>query len=118
MSYSVSIKAKLEGVDRYIQVSADSCNITWNLREMIQASSGWDIQNEASNGPVLDWYEKICKGLEELKNNPEQYKQYESPNGWGKISSTRFFYMKCKEMVEDFMRWNEDLLPVAVVWVD
>ena len=28
MGYDVTIKAKLEGVDEYVQVSADSCNVT------------------------------------------------------------------------------------------
>ena len=118
MSYNVSIKAKLEGVDEYVQVSADSCNVTWNVRELIAKCSGWEIQNEASNGPVLAWYEKISAGLKELKKNPEKYKQFEAPNGWGTVNGVVFFFTKCKQMVEEFVEFHENLLPVAVIWVD
>lgn len=117
MSYDIGIRVKVEGLDEYVEVSEIGPNITWNVRELIKQSSGWDIENEASNGPVLPWLEKIIHGLKELETKPLRYKQYESPNGWGTVRGTIGFYRTCIEMVEEFMRDYERLLPVAVIWV-
>ena len=120
MSYDVSIKVKVEGIDKYIAPKDESCNITWNVRDLIKQSSGWDIHNEASNGPVKEWEEKILTGIKELSCHPEKYKQYEAPNGWGTVRGTLDFYRRCYDMIRDFEEdyYTRDLLPVAVVWVE
>lgn len=118
MSYDVSIKAKLEGVDRYIELSHDSCNITWNVRELIRQSSGWDIINEDSNGPVRPWLEKIQTGLINIGANPKKYKKYESPNEWGTIYGVKSFYIKCINMANSFLEEYPELAEIAVVWVE
>ena len=117
MSYDVDIRVKVEGVDRYIPVVDYDVNITWNVRELILRSSGWDIQNEASNGPVEPWRKMITNGLHELITNPAKYKKYESPNGWGTINGVIKFYRACLEMCDYFFQDYEDLKDVAVVWV-
>lgn len=118
MSYGVSIRLPVKGLeDRYVQV-ADLGNITWNVRELIKKSSGWEIQNEDNNGAVLPWLSLIRNGYCQLTAHPEAYKRYESPNGWGTVGGTKRFYEDCIKNAEDWMRCNEDLLPVAVVWVD
>lgn len=40
MSYNISFKAKIDGTDQYITVYDPDANITWNLRDMIRASTG------------------------------------------------------------------------------
>ena len=42
MSYSVSIRVKAEGIDKYIQLEWLG-NVTWNVKELIEKSSGWEI---------------------------------------------------------------------------
>lgn len=120
MSYDVTLRVKVEGIDKYIVVADNCCNITWNVRELIKQSSGWDIKNEASNGPVKEWEEKIYKGVQELKFHPEKYKKYEAPNGWGTVQGTLGFYQRCLEMVKNFEEdwYTRDLMPVAIVWVE
>jgi len=100
MSYDISLKVKVEGVDKYVEC-AEGGNTTWNVRTLIEKSSGWSIQNCDNNGTAEALGKLIEKGICELENNPEQYKQYEAPNGWGTVESTLHFYKylleACKE---------------------
>ncbi len=118
MSYDVSIRLPVKGLeDRYVEV-ADLGNITWNVHELIKRSSGWEIKNEDNNGAVLPWLKMIEHGISELENRPSKYRKYESPNGWGTVSGTLNFYHRCYDNASDWISFNEELLPVAVVWVD
>lgn len=117
ISYDVSIRLPVKGMeDRYVTASWLG-NITWNVRELIKQSSGWSIKNEENNGGVLPWIQMIEHGIAELVNRPERYKQYESPNGWGTVSGTLRFYKECLDTAQTWIADNEDLLPVAVIWV-
>ena len=118
MSYDVSIRLPVKGLeDQYVEV-ADLGNITWNVRELIKRSSGWEIRNEESNGPVLPWLGLIRNGYCQLTAKPDKYRKYESPNGWGTVGGTRRFYEDCIRNAEDWLRFNEHLIPAAVIWVD
>ena len=118
MSYDVSIRLPVKGLeDRYVCVQ-DLGNITWNVRDLIKQSSGWEIKNEDNNGPILPWLGLIRQGIEELEARPSKYRKYESPNGWGTIAGTLRFYYDCMENAECWLLDNEDLLPAAVIWVD
>ena len=117
MSYDVSIRLPVKGLeDKYI-VACWLSNITWNVRELIKQSSGWEIKNEDNNGPILPWMEQIRHGIAELEKRPGKYRKYEAPNGWGTISGTLRFYKDCMENAEGWLSENEDLLPAAVIWV-
>lgn len=119
MSYDISFRAKIENKPTYLTIPyIDSANITWNVRELIRQSSGWDILNCQSNGLVVDWIIKIKKGIVELETKPELYKQYEAKNGWGTVEGTLNFYKRCERMFNDFIAEYEELSDVAVVWVD
>ena len=84
----------------------DECyhgNITHNLGAMADACGLYDVlwrpyrlfRTEFANYDEEMEYESRCeikakqliepmgKGLKELKSNPEKYKAYDSPNGWG-----------------------------------
>lgn len=118
MSYDVGIRVKVENKPVYVSVSNYDPNITWNVKELIYQSSGWEIKNCASNGLAIEWIKKIQKGIKELTKNPEKYRQYEASNGWGTVEGTLSFYRHCIEMFDDFMLYYEELSDVAVVWVD
>ena len=96
MSYDVKLKAKLEGIDKYIVV-ADVGGTTWNVKELIKQASGWNIQNEANNGTAAFIGKEALKGIIELENNPEKYIEYEAPNGWGTVEGTLRFFRKLHE---------------------
>ena len=40
MSYDISFKVKVEGIDHYIDLECCEANITWNVREIITRSLG------------------------------------------------------------------------------
>lgn len=117
MSYDVHIAVKVEGVDAYA-VLYDLGNITWNVRELIKQSSGWEIKNEDQNGALLPWIEMIQRGSQELRYHPQRYKHLESPNGWGTVGGTLGFYETCLEGAKAWIEENEELLSAAVIYVD
>ena len=50
MSYDISFKVKVEGIDQYVNVGDCDANITWNVRKIITNSTGLEWKNEANNG--------------------------------------------------------------------
>ena len=93
MSYDIHFCIREKNTNELI-VIGESQNITWNVRELIKQSSGWNIKNEASNGLAYEIIEMVIKGDRELFVNPDKYKQYESSNGWGTIEGVRRLYRK------------------------
>ena len=39
MSYDITFKVKVEGVDQYVPIGSCDANITWNAREIIELST-------------------------------------------------------------------------------
>ena len=117
MSYDVHIAVKVEGTDAYARLRHIG-NITWNVRELIKQSSGWEIKNEDQNGPLLPWLSLIQRGAKELRYHPERYRRWESPNGWGTVGGTLGFFETCLEGANDWIEDNKELLPAAVIYVD
>lgn len=118
MSYDISFKVKVEGVDRYVEVGDCSANITWNVRKIIELSTGLPWHNEANNGLCKDIMPSIKKGLEELRNNPHKYKPYEAANGWGTVEGTRRFFDCIVCDWEHFRFFYPELEDVATFWIE
>ncbi len=118
MSYDVSFKVKVEGVDAYVPVGDCDANITWNVREIIMKSTGLPWKNCKNNGLCKDVIPQIKKGLQELLANGNTYKKYESPNGWGTVEGTIRFFTQIIADWEDFIRWHEELADVVTFWVE
>ena len=59
-------------------------NITSNLSIMASKAGFrdqlWDLKDVTTCGDLLPYIEK---GLKELEDNPETYKEYSTPSGWG-----------------------------------
>lgn len=118
MSYDVKIQVKAEGTNTYVDLNFGIYpNITWNVKELILQSSGWNIKNNRFNGTVNEWEDLIQKGYNELNSNPDKYKQYESPNGWGTVKGTRSFYYDCLMLIEEMKYSYPELCDVALVYV-
>ena len=117
MSYDISFKVKVEGVDAYVNVGDCNANITWNVRKIIELSTGLPWHNEANNGLCVDVIPKIAQGLEKLENNPQKYKPYEAKNGWGTVEGVKRFFTEILTAWDDFIRWNEELVPVTTFWI-
>ena len=118
MSYDISFKAKLEGMDRYISIKVDVANITWNVREIIVKSTGLEWKNEANNGPCAEVIPKIEAGLMELVEHGDKYKQYEAPNGWGTVKGTINFFSKIICAWNELVQEDEELAMAATFWIE
>ena len=117
MSYDINFRVKVEGIDEYVEVGNCDANITWNVRKIIELSTGLPWNNEANNGLCLDVIPKIEHGLNELRKHPNKYKPYEAKNGWGTVEGTIHFYERILEAWDEFVRWNEELVPVTTFWI-
>lgn len=121
MSYNISFKVKVEGVEnRYVKVGECNANITWNLREMIVKSTGLEWKNEENNGLCKDIIPYIAKGYAELIEHPEKYKQYEAPNGWGTVEGCKHFFLWILNDWDAFCNdsWLGDLKDVTYFWIE
>ena len=120
MSYDISFKVKVEGLNKYVYVGECDANITWNLREMIIKSTGLEWKNEENKGLVKDVMPPIIDGYTELTKHPEKYKQYESPNGWGTIEGCKRFFRQIIDDWENFCAdsWTGDLVDMATFWIE
>lgn len=118
MSYDISFKVKAEGIDAYVPVGTCDANITWNVRKIIEKSTGLEWKNCQNNGLCVDVIPKIEVGLRKLEQNPDKFKEYESPNGWGTVRGTAQFFRNILNDWNDFQQWYEELVPVATFWIE
>lgn len=117
MSYDISFKVKVEGVDAWAEVGDCDANITWNARKIIELSTGLPWLNEANNGLCKDVIPQIEKGLHELLERPSKYFKYEAPNGWGTVCGTIRFFERILECWKWFVIDNPKLEEVATFWI-
>lgn len=117
MSYDVCFMVKVEGKDKWVEVGDCDANITWNLRDMIVASTGLEWKNEENNGLCKDVIPAIKKGYDELQMYPDKYEKYEAPNGWGTIGGCIRFFGEILEAWELFLTDHEELADVVAFWI-
>lgn len=117
MSYDVSFKVKVENADLWIRVGNCYACITSNLSQMIEKSTGLPWIYEADNGLCTDVMPAIYKGLHELETNPDKYKQYESPDGWGTLSTCIKFFEIIIFAWEDFAESDGNIANYAHFWI-
>jgi len=61
-------------------------NITHNLNKMADKAGIYKHlwrPEELGIAKAIQLIEPLTQGLKKLKDNPEKYKKYNSPNGWG-----------------------------------
>ena len=118
MSYDIRFKVKVDGTDIYVPVGICEENTTWNVREMIVKSTGLEWKNNDNNGLCVDVIPKIKHGYEELRNHPEKYTQYNSPNGWGSVETTKRFFKGILAAWGDIILWHKELVPYVTFWIE
>lgn len=76
-----------------------SSNITHNLGKMAEAAGIYEAcwrPEEVGITKAVELIEPLTKGLDLLKADPERFRAYDSPNGWG--------------LYEHFVPWVEEYL--------
>lgn len=109
MSYDVSFKAKLEGVDQWVYVGDEWINYTSNTAAMIKEVCG-SYPSEWDGKKCVDMYPVLIQGVSLLKKDAMHYRQFEPSNGWGKVETTIDFLMKIAD--------NCNKYPTAIIEVD
>ena len=119
MSYDISFKVKVEGTNKYIEVGNCEANITYNAREIITRSTGLEWKNGENNGLCTDIIPFIEKGYNELRTNPNKYKQYEPKNNCETVRATSWFFLDIIYAWKDICE-NEvpEIIKVATFWIE
>lgn len=116
MSWDVYFRAKLEGIDAYVDVYPCNANVTSNLRTMIETATElpWVSGN---NGRLVDVMPKIEAGLFKIIRDPWAFKKYEAPNGWGTVEGARNFLGLIMSQWRMMQKESPDIAEVAVLWL-
>lgn len=118
MSYDISFKVKVEGLDKWVEVGNCDANITYNVRKIIELSTGLPWVNEANNGYCKYVIPHIEAGLLELKTYPEKYKAYEAKNGWGTVEGTKCFFERVLDCWHRYVEWEDaEVVNVTTFWI-
>lgn len=117
MSYDIGFKVKVEGVDYWVEPMDCCANVTWNIREMIEKSTGLPWLNEDNNGLCIDVIPHIEHGIKELTERTDKYKKYEAKNGWGTVESALSFFQQILRDWEKFKASYPELVPIATFWI-
>lgn len=119
MSYDIRFKVKVDGTNKYVTVGDCDANVTYNVRKMIELSTGLPWHNCQNNGYCTDIMPAIARGYVELTTNPGKYKPYESPNGWGTVEGTASFFLDILNSWKRFYDDNEsDVILATTFWIE
>ena len=117
MSCDIDFRVKAEGIDKWISVGDCTANITWNVRKIIELSTGLPWVNEANNGLCKDVIPAIEKGFSELVRNGYKYKEFEAANGWGTVDGTIHFFETIIKEWNYFKYTEPELAEIATFWI-
>ena len=121
MSYDLRLGVKVEGTDIIAVIGQpERAEPTYNLREMFVACMDWDY-TQGEWYKVSDVDDKICRGIAELSAYPKKYRKYDSPNGWGTVSSALDALTSLRDYIDgvtdpDSM-WGWNTVPMEHLWV-
>lgn len=115
MSFDVTIRVKNKPK---FELNVGVANITYNVKTLVEKSSGWEMKNGEQSYPIDKWARMITHGISELRANPAKYRKYEAKNGWGTVENILDFYLQCLEMHRKLVLYYNGLLGCAVVYVN
>ena len=107
MSYDVSFKAKLEGVEQWVYVGADWISHATNCGPMIKEVCG-SYPSNWTGKKCEDMYPVIMQGISLLNLHPQRYRSFET--GYTTVESVIDFLWKIAD--------NCDKYPTAIFEVD
>lgn len=86
MSYDIEFQVKTEYGD-YIKIGEPThASPTYNIGNMLRTAMDWDFK-QFETYKVSEILPKLELGLTQLKQNPENYRQYEPENKWGTVET-------------------------------
>jgi len=108
MSLDVSLQIrKSDDPDDHFREEVYEANITHNLNRMAAVADIYDVLWRPDENGILkakQLIEPLERGLNKLLQNPEYFKTFDSPNGWGKYENfvpfVENYLLACKEFPE------------------
>lgn len=99
--------------DYYEEVRLASYNVTHNLNKMAEAVGLYQVlwsPEEIGITTASQMIEPLEKGIKELTANPEKYKAYNPPNGWGNYD---IFVSFCKSVLRTCQETPDAVIEAA-----
>ncbi len=90
MKYSIFLQLKT-GENNWTDMGQKHI-ISWETRDLIEASSGWFIINQDRVRHASELIPMLQKGILELTQDPETYEYYEMVHGYGTIKRVLVFF--------------------------
>ena len=100
MKYSIFLRLKMQD-NKWLTMGARH-TIPWDTRELIAKSSGWLIMNSETMGKANELIPKLQKGILELSQNPNNYKNHDTPTETSIVEGTLDFYY---QLLKDCQRY-------------
>ncbi|MDL2255661.1 hypothetical protein LJC38_03665 [Parabacteroides sp. OttesenSCG-928-K15] len=109
-----AIKEELEQLEcDYKEATLSNLNVTHNLNNMAKAVGLYEVlwrPEEIGITRASQMIPFLEKGIEELKANPEKYKTFTPPNGWGDYD---IFVDFCKSVLRDCREYPDATIEVG-----
>lgn len=113
MSYDLRISVKVDGTDLYAQIDTPEYDCpTYNLGEMFRKSMDWDFF-QGERYKCSEVLKNIERGIQELKENSEFYKQFEPGNDWGTVRSASGTLISLRDCIYE----NAEDIPIEHLYV-
>ena len=101
MSYDIALYRKgLKNKERaYYDYDG---NITYNVYEMLEVAFGEYHLKKWNDLSCDKFFKNLEKGYIDMKENPEKYRKYNSPNGWGTYETTLNAIEKLYKAIKEY----------------
>ena len=110
-----AIKEELEQLeDSYENAKLSSLNITHNLNKMAQAVGLYEVlwsPEEIGITSASQMIPSLEKGIKELEANPDKYKVFNPPNGFGNYED---FIDFCKSVLQKCRKYPDAVIEASV----
>ena len=119
MSYDIRLGVKIADSDLFAVIAEPELSSpTYNIGEMFRICTGWDFE-QSEWYKVTDVLPLIEHGIHELKFNEYEYKQYNSPNGWGNTRTALVSLESMLKCIYDTATgdWGQNQIPIEYLWV-
>ena len=101
MSYDISFKAKLEGVNQWVPVGDTFINLPSSAATMVKEACG-SYPSPWAGRKCADMYPVLMEAASLLSLHPGHFKQFEDPKGWGTVASTMETLMRIADNCDHF----------------
>ena len=101
MSYDIALYRKGLKNKKKVYYDYDG-NITYNVYEMLEVAFGEEHLKKWNDLSCDKFFKDLEKGYIDMIKNPEKYRKYNSPNGWGTYETT---LESIKELYESIQKY-------------